>query len=141
MAAVVLIAWIIQGAVGLTLFVDWLRRGPRRGARTVIPHVVLTLLGLALWVGFMVTGALAAAWISFAILTAGNIFGDMMLLRRARRIAPGATTIRQGYAAAVSSILRRALPPRVSFHALFSAVVYFPCLGVCLGATVAALSR
>jgi hypothetical protein len=140
MAAVVLVAWIIQGAVGLTLFLDWLRREPRRGARTVIPHVLLTLAGLLFWVGFTVTGALAAAWISFAIITAGNIFGDTMLLGRARRIAPDATTIRQRYAVAIVSIFRRALPRRVSFHAVFSAVVYFPCLGVCVGATVAALS-
>lgn len=138
---VVLVAWIIQGAVGLTLFLDWFRRRSRRGARTVISHVLLSLLGLVSWVGFMVTGALVAAWTAFACITVGNILGDVMLLGRARRIAPEADTIRRRYAVAISSILRGTLPRRVSFHALFSAVVYFTCLGVCIGATIAAVPR
>ena len=140
MAWVLLLAWLIQGGVGLTLFIDWLRHARRRGARTVVWHLALSLSGLALWVWFVVTGALAPAWIAFAIITAGNTFGDIMLLGRARRIDPEAKTIWQRYGVAITAMARGKLPPRVSFHALFSAVVYFGCLGVCIGATVDALA-
>lgn len=140
MAWVVLLAWIIQAAVGLTLFIDWLRQARGRGARTVVSHIVLSLAGLVFWVWFLSTGTVALAWIAFAIITAGNTFGDIMLLRRARRLAPESTTVWQRYKVAISAIFGRELPPRVSFHALFSAVVYFTCLGVCIGATVAEMA-
>jgi hypothetical protein len=138
MAYAVLIAWIIQGAVGLTLFIGWLRHANGRNPRTVVAHLVLSLSGLAFWVWFVVTGSIVPAWIAFAIITAGNTLGDMMLLGRARRLAPEATTLAQRYGVALSAMFRGKLPPRVAFHAVFSGVVYFGCLGVCIGATVAA---
>jgi hypothetical protein len=140
MATVVLLAWIIQGAVGLTLVIDWLRHAGGRGARTIVWHIGLSLSGLVFWVWFLVTGAVAPAWIAFAIITAGNTLCDIMLLGRAHRIAPGTTTVWQRYGVAISAIFRGNLPARVSFHALFSGVVYFTCLGVCIGATAAALA-
>lgn len=136
MALLVLLAWIIQGAFGLTLLIDWVRHARGRGARTVVWHVVLSVSGLVFWVWFVVTGALAPAWIAFAIITTGNTFGDIMLLRRARRIDPEAKTLWQRYRVAIGALGRGKLPPRVSFHALFSGVVYFGCLGVCLGASL-----
>lgn len=140
MAYAVLIAWIIQGTVGVTLFIGWLRHANGRSARTVIAHLALSLSGLALWAWFVVTGSIVPAWFAFAIITAGNTFGDMMLLGRARRLEPGATTLRQRYGVAISAAFRGKLPPRVAFHAVFSGVVYFGCLGVCIGATVAAFA-
>jgi len=140
MAMVVLVAWVTQAAVGLTLFIHWLRHARGRGARTVVSHVVLSLSGLVFWGWFMFTGAVPLAWIAFAIITAGNTFGDVMLLARARRLAPGAKTIWQQYGVAISAIFRGELTPQVSFHTLFSAVVFFTCLGVCIGATATALA-
>lgn len=137
MAIVVLILWIIEGAVGLTLFLSWLRHARGRGARSVVTHLVMMLSGLAFWVWFVVSGALVPAWTAFAIITVGIAFGDAMLLGRARRLSPEATTVAKGYAAAVSASLRGGLPWRVTFHAWFSPVVYFTCLGVCIGASVA----
>ncbi len=140
MAYAVLIAWIIQGAVGLSLFIGWLRHADGRNARTVIAHLVLSLSGLAFWVWFVASGLLLPAWIAFAIITAGNTLGDMMLLGRARSLAPEATTIGKRYGVAISAIFRGRMPPRVAFHALFSGLVYFGCLAVCIGATVARFS-
>ncbi len=137
MALVVLVLWLVQAAVGVTLFVSWLRHAHGRGARTVVTHVVSSLTGLAFWIWFVATGALAPAWIAFVVITIGNGFGDVMLLQRARRLDPAATTTAKAYRVAVSGAFRGALPPRVSFHAIFSGVVYFSCLGVCIGATIA----
>jgi hypothetical protein len=138
MATVVLVLWIIEGAVGLTLFVSWLRHAQGRGARNVVTHLVMMLAGLAFWVWFVASGALLPAWTAFAIITVGIGFGDAMLLGRARRFSPEATTLGKGYAAAISALRRGRLPWRVVFHAWFSPAVYFTCLGVCIGATVAA---
>lgn len=140
MEIVVLGVWVIQSAVGLTLFVGWLRHAHGRGARTVVTHAVLMLSGLAVWIWFVMTGALAVAWGAFAVITAGNIFGDAMLLGRARRIAPEARSLSQRYGVAIAGIFRGQIPPRVGFHAFFAAAPWFTCLGVCIGATVAAAS-
>ncbi|WP_022883741.1 hypothetical protein [Glaciibacter superstes] len=133
MPYIVLAAWIIQSAVGVSLFIGWLRHG-HHGAPTVITHVGSAIIGLALWIGFVITGALLPAWLAFAVITVGNSFGDVMLVRRHRRTA-GATA---SYGSAIGAVLRGRMPPRVLFHACFAGVVYFLCLGVSIGATVAA---
>lgn len=133
MPYVVLAAWIIQAAVGVSLFVSWFRHG-HHGAPTVITHAGSAIIGLALWIGFVITGALLPAWLAFTVITVGNGFGDVMLVQRHRRAA-GATA---SYGSAIGAVFRGRMPPRVSFHACFSGVVYFLCLGVCIGATVAA---
>ena len=138
MGYVVLAAWLVQGAVGLSMLIGWLRRGRRRGGGTIAVHVVSSLLGLALWIVFLATGALLPAWLALLSITVGNVYGDRMLLGRARRIDPSAITVWQRYGVALSAIFRGKLPPRVAFHALFAGVVYFTCLGLCIGATVAA---
>ena len=138
MGYVVLAAWLVQGAVGLSMLIGWLRRGRGRGGGTIAVHVVSSLLGLALWIVFLATGALLPAWLALLSITVGNVYGDRMLLGRARRIDPSAITVWQRYGVALSAIFRGKLPPRVAFHALFAGVVYFTCLGVCIGATVAA---
>lgn len=135
---VVLILWIIEGLVGLTLFISWLRHAQGRGGRNVVTHLVMMLSGLAFWVWFVASGTLLPAWTAFAIISVGIGFGDVMLLGRARRLSPDATTVAKGYAAAISASFRGRLPWRVTFHAWFSPAVYFTCLGVCIGASVAA---
>lgn len=136
MEYVVLAAWLIQAAVGVSLFVSWWRGG-RTGAPTVVTHAAAGVLGLALWAAFLLTGNVLSAWLAFVVITVGNVFGDAMLRGRSQRIH-GATTIRNGYVGAVSDTFQGRMPPRVTFHALFSGLVYFTCLGVCIGATVAA---
>lgn len=134
----VLAAWLIQAAVGGTLFVSWLR-GKRRAAPTVIPHVGAGLLGLVLWGVFLADGGVLAAWLAFAVITVGNGFGDAILLSRSRELR-GPSTLRKGYVGAVADTFAGRMPRRVTFHAVFSGVVYFSCLGVCVGATVERLT-
>lgn len=140
MELVVLGVWVIQSVVGLTLFAGWLRHAHGRGARTVVSHAALMVLGLAVWIWFVTTGVLAVAWGAFVLITIGNVFGDAMLLGRARRISPEATSLGRRYGVAISAIFRGDIPPRVGFHAFFAAAPWFMCLGVCIGATVAAAS-
>lgn len=133
----VLGAWVVQAAVGVSLAVGWWRRG-RRGGSTVWAHVAGGVIGLALWVTFLATASLLAAWAAIGAITVGNEYGDRMLLGRVRS-RTGTTSKRRNYPVAVVAIFRGEMPPRVAFHALFSAVVYFSCLGVCIAATVSAV--
>src|SRR5690606_8150692 len=119
--------------VGVSLLVSWWRHG-RSSAPTVVIHVSSIIIGLALWVAFIITGALLPAWLAFAVITIGNGFGDALMVRRHRRVA-GPTA---SYGSAIVAALRARFPPRVTFHACFSGVVYFLCLGVCIGATISA---
>jgi hypothetical protein len=137
MTYVVLGAWAIQTSVGASLAVTWWRHG-RRGAGTVRTHVAAAVIGLALWVTFVVTGSLVTAWAAFVAITVGNTYGDKMLLGRVRG-RTGTTSKRRNYPVAVTAIFRGEMPRRVAFHAVFAGVVYFGCLGVCLAATVSAI--
>jgi len=137
MAYLVLAAWVIQASVGVSLAVSWWRQG-RHGASTVRAHAAASAVGLALWVTFVVTANLVAAWSAFVAITVGNTYGDEMLLGRVRS-RTGTTSKRRNYPVAVAAIFRGQMPPRVAFHALFAGVVYFSSLGVCIAATVSAI--
>ncbi len=136
MAALVLAAWVVQASVGVSLAVTWWRRS-RHGASTVRAHAAAGAAGLALWVTFVVTASLVAAWAAFVVITVGNGYGDDMLLGRVHS-RTGTTSKRRNYPVAIAAIFRGEMPPRVAFHALFSGVVYFSCLSVCIAATVSA---
>src|SRR4051812_23808153 len=104
MAYVVLVAWVVQASVGISMLVDWLRHG-RHGAPTVVTHVAFVLVALALWVTFMATGSIVAAWSTFVALTIGLSFGDVMLIGRSRGLS-GRSTFLKDYGAAVASTFR-----------------------------------
>jgi hypothetical protein len=136
MAYLVLGAWVIQASVGVSLAVTWWRRG-RHAAPTVYVHAAASTAGLMLWVTFVVTGNMVAAWSALVAITLGNTYGDKMLLGRVRS-RTGTTSKRRNYPVAIAAIFRGQMPPRVAFHAAFAGVVYFGCLGVCIAATAAA---
>jgi len=137
MAYLVLAAWVIQASVGVSLAVTWWRHG-RHSAPTVQTHAAAAAVALALWVTFVLTANLVAAWSAFAAITVGNTYGDKLLLGRVRS-RTGTVSKRRNYPVAVAAIFRGQMPPRVAFHAVFAGVVYFSSLGVCIAATVSAI--
>lgn len=137
MAHLVTLFFVIQIAGGAVLAAGWWRHG-RRGAALVITHVTTNLIALGLWVTHAATGEPLWAWNSFFVLTVGTAFGDVMLVHRARRLNGVTSNSGTDYGRAVTAVFRGRMPPLVIFHALFSPVVYFFCLGVTIGATVAA---
>lgn len=132
----VLGAWMIQASVGVSLAVTWWRHG-RHAAPTVYVHAAASTAGLMLWVTFVVTANLVAAWSALVAITVGNTYGDKMLLGRVRS-RTRTTSKRRNYPVAIAAIFRGQMPPRVAFHAVFAGVVYFSCLGVCIAATASA---
>lgn len=136
MSYFVLVAWLVQVAVGVLLVTGWFRHG-RAHPRVVITHVVLSVVGLGMWVTYVLADQVLYAWAAFIMITIGNGFGDNMLLRRTRRLGGSHLSKVNTYKLAVRSIFHGRLPFRVGFHALFAGVVYFSTLAVCIAATVA----
>ncbi|HET7723082.1 MAG TPA: hypothetical protein VFK68_00460 [Propionibacteriaceae bacterium] len=136
MTYVVLVAWLIQSSVGLANLIAWRRDagGDRRGS--LVLHVSSAVVGFVLWVVFVASGSLVAAWAAFAVITFGTTFGDMLMVAGHRR----ATGTSASYGQTIGAVFTGHMPPRIVFHALFSPVVYFGCLAACIIATVAAAS-
>ncbi len=133
MAYLVLAAWIVQGSVGIALLLGWLSHGRPRAA-PLLTHVAISVVALGLWVGFVASGQLVWGWSAFVLVTIGNGFGDSLLVARSRRLS-GRHGFAKDYKTAVATVFAGRLPRKVSFHALFSGVVYFGCLAACLVGT------
>ena len=136
MAYLVLIAWLVQSAVGIALLLNWWRHG-RRAAPRVIVHVALGVVALGLWIALLATGAALWGWIAFALITIGNGIGDSMLVRRWRSTIGPSAGFWGDYGRAIRDVFRGRMPRAVTFHALFAGVVYFSCLAACIMATAA----
>lgn len=136
MSYFVLVAWLVQATVGVILLTGWFRHG-RTHPRVAISHVALSLLGLGIWVTYVLTDQVLYAWAALVMITIGNGFGDNMLLRRTRSLGGSHLSTVNTYKLALRSIFNGRLPFRVGFHALFAGVVYFSTLAVCIAATVA----
>lgn len=136
MAYVVLAVWIVQASVGTWLLIGWARHG-RPNPGPVIAHAALMVGTLTLWVLFLATGDVLWAWATLAGFMLGIPFGETMMVRRSRRLRGITDGSAADYGRSIADVFRGRMPAKVAFHALFSAVVFFSCLGVCIGATVA----
>jgi hypothetical protein len=136
----VLVVWLIQAAVGVTLLVSWARHENGRNGSLIVPHAAMMLAFVVPWTVFIVTGAVGWAWAGFTILLVFIGFGDATMVRRARAVTGAPNSGLRDYGPAIAVAVSGRLGRRVIFHALFSAVVFFGCLAVCIAATVAAAS-
>lgn len=127
----VLAAWLVQAAVGLALLAGWITHG-RRNIVVVVTHVGLSVAALGLWVAFLATDRVEWGWSAFAIVTIGNGFGDYLLVVRSRRLIGTRSSFAKDWAGAAGAAFTGRLPGRVTFHALFSGVVYFAALAACI---------
>jgi hypothetical protein len=135
MRFVLLAAWLVEAAVGLTLVVSWLRT-KRHQAGVVAAHVAPTLVAVGLWTSYVVTERVLWGWIAFGIITVSLGFGDAVLLGRTRRlVGPGGSLVAD-YRNTVGAMVRGRHPQRVIFHAAFSPVVYFGTLAACVAASL-----
>lgn len=138
MVHVVTALFAIQAIAGVVLLVAWWRHG-RRSAASIAGHVVAIGSAGVVWVVFAVTGAIGWAWLAVVLLTIGNTLGDALLRRRWRGMSGRSEGFGRDYGGAIGAVFRGRMPKAVVFHALFAGAVYFSCLGVAIGATVAAV--
>lgn len=137
MDLIILGAWIAQAAAGVALLIGWARHAHRAGARAVITHVVVVLACLASWIAFVVTDSVLWAWLPVIGLCIGIPFGETQMVAHSRRVRGEAPAGMRDYVRALGTVFTGRLPALVTFHAIFSAVVFFGSLGVAIGATIA----
>ncbi|MEJ1088939.1 hypothetical protein WDU99_11475 [Microbacterium sp. Mu-80] len=137
MDLIILGAWIVQAVAGIALLVGWARHAHGAGARAVITHVVVVLACLASWIVFVATGGVLWAWLAVVGLCIGIPFGETQMVARSRQVRGAAPAGMRDYVRAIGTVFTGRLPALVTFHAIFSAVVFFGSVGVAIGATIA----
>jgi hypothetical protein len=131
-----LVLLLVTAALGLaSLLARARRRAAGFPAVKITAHVSLQLVSIGVWVAFVGTGAVLLAWIAFAVISAGQVLGDLLMFASYRARRPGAAEA--GYRAVSGDVLsfRRPVP---ALHALFGAVAWFGMLAICIVATVLA---
>ncbi|MFE6997520.1 hypothetical protein ACFVAE_16280 [Microbacterium sp. NPDC057659] len=138
MGYMVLAAWVVQAAVGVSLLVSWARHAKGRNRGLVLTHATAMIAFAVVWIVFIVTGGVGWAWAGLGVLAVFIGFGDATMVRRARAVRGETNPGLRDYGPAIGVALSGSLGRRTRFHALFSALVFFPCLAVCIIATIAA---
>ncbi|WP_449282855.1 hypothetical protein [Leucobacter sp.] len=126
---------LITAGLGLAALLVWSRhRAAGFPAGRITAHVVLQILSIGIWTAFAITGAVPLGWIAFAVITAGQVLGDLLMFASHRARHPGAAEA--GYRAVSGDVLsfRRPVP---ALHALVGALAWFGMLAICVVATVA----
>jgi hypothetical protein len=135
MSYLVLGAWLIQSAAGITLLAGWLNHG-RPKAAVVVGHAGTSVVALGLWVVFVATGHAIWGWIAVGLITIGNGVGDHLLVERWRRQTSSRAAFFTDYTRTIGSVFAGRLPGQVTFHAIFAGVVYFSALASCIMASM-----
>jgi len=90
-----LVTWIVTAGFGFSMLTLWVRGG---GTRTegmtattshfrppvVFGHFTIAVIGLVLWIIYLLTDTTALAWIAFGVLVAVAILGETLVIRWAR---------------------------------------------------------
>jgi hypothetical protein len=138
MGFIVVVAWAIQAAFGVSLLASWARHARGQDAALVLPHILMMVAFLVPWSVFLATGGVAWGWVGVAILLAFIGFGDATMVRRSRKVTGQTNPGLRDYMPAVKVALSGRLGWRVIVHALMAPVVLIPAIVVCIAASAAA---
>jgi hypothetical protein len=135
LAVLVLVVLAATASLGVASLTAW-RRHHTAGfpATKVATHIALQGASVVLWIVFLVTMQPWIAWAAFAVITAGQVFGDLLMFasyRARHRIAKVGS-----YAAVAKDVLgfTRAVS---ALHAILGALGWFTMLSICILATLA----
>jgi uncharacterized membrane protein len=88
MAIAALITWLVTAVGGFVMLGIWISRGghrPGSGSRLapglVFGHFALAVIGLVLWIIYLVVDSDALAWVAFVLLLPVALLGFTMLAR------------------------------------------------------------
>ncbi|MFE3104950.1 hypothetical protein [Nocardia tengchongensis] len=88
MAIAALITWLLTATGGFVLLGTWIAKGGVREPRTshlpppvIFGHFLLAVIGLVLWIVYLVVDSDALAWVAFGFLVPVAALGFVMLLR------------------------------------------------------------
>lgn len=133
---VVLLAWgvlcllVATVVLGLLSLRKWLRVDAASAPIAKITmHVVLQATSIALWASFIVTANTWLAWVSFVVITAGQVFGDLLMFvsYRARHRLAGPVNYR-----AVAGDVLGFSRPVPALQAIVGALGWFTMLATCI---------
>ncbi len=131
-----LVLLLVTAAMGVVSLAAWTHhRAAGFPVGKVTTHVALQVASIGVWTAFVISDALPLAWIAFALITAGQVFGDLLMFASYRARHPGATE--SGYRAVSGDVLRFARPV-AALHAVIGAVAWFGMLAICIVATIVA---
>lgn len=124
---------VITAGLGLTAFISWLQhRDTRLPVVKLSTHIFLQAVAILLWLIFVISDILVFAWLSFGILTLGQVFGDLLMFASFRSRNSNNSQLK--YLSVARDVLgfKRPVP---GFHALIGAVSWFGMLAICIIAT------
>ncbi len=130
----VLALLLVTAALGLLALRRWWgRRGAGFPSGRIATHISLQLVSIGLWTAFALSDLLVLAWTAFAVITVGQVFGDLLMFAsyRARRRVEGAVPYR-----AVARDVLGFSRPVAALHAVIGATGYFAMLAACIWASV-----
>ncbi|MFT3873606.1 MAG: hypothetical protein QM714_13335 [Nocardioides sp.] len=136
LATVDLVLLLLAAALGLASLRAWARhRASGFPVAKISAHLTLQIISVGIWAAFAITGELPIAWVAFAVITVGQVFGDLLMFASYRARHPAAAG--SNYRAVSGDVLsfRRPVP---ALHALTGALAWFGMLGICLLATAGA---
>jgi hypothetical protein len=88
MAIAALITWLVTATGGFVMLGMWLQRGGHKAATNsrlpamlVFAHFSLAVVGLLLWIGFLITETSTLAWSAFVVLLPVAVLGFVMFAR------------------------------------------------------------
>jgi hypothetical protein len=88
MAVAALVTWLVTAVGGFVLLGTWISRGghrPGSGSRLapggVFGHFALAVVGLVLWIAYLVTKSSGLAWAAFVVLLPVALLGFTMFAR------------------------------------------------------------
>ncbi|WP_336646502.1 hypothetical protein [Microbacterium sp. USHLN186] len=76
----------------------------------MLAHVSFMVIGFALWVTYVATGDALWPWLAVIILCLGIPLGEVMRVRRSRRIRGTRTPRRADYGAAIGTVFAGRMP-------------------------------
>lgn len=135
LAGFVLVTLVATAILGLTTLGVWRRhRDAHFPTMKIAIHIALQGLSIVLWVGFLVTMQPWNAWASFAVITAGQVFGDLLMFASYR--ARNHVAKVGSYVAVARDVLGFSRPV-AALHATVGALGWFTMLAVCIWVTLA----
>ena len=133
-AGVVLIFLGATAGLGIASLAKWWQhRSQDFPEKKVTTHIVLQSTSIVMWVVFMVFMQPWIAWLTFATITVGQVFGDLLMFSsyRARHRVPKAGS----YMAVAKDVLSFSRPSP-ALHAITGALGWFGMVAVCLWSTL-----
>lgn len=88
MGIAALVTWLLTAVGGFYMLATWIAKGGTRPPRTshfppalIFGHFALAVVGLVVWIVYLVVDEVALAWIAFGLLIPVALLGFAMLVR------------------------------------------------------------